>query len=233
MFVTKCDNFTVNQFVWWAINSNAYVVCEGKSLLIVDPIDSEEFYEFVWEQKAKNILIILTHSHYDHISGLNHLKELEAELCVLASKKCSLNIRNARKNLSHYSNIIAALHDYKTFRTELVKDFKPFVCEAADVTFEARLKTEWSGHSLQLTEYKGHSEDSICCILDNKYLFSGDTLMPFPTVTQLPGGSKKLFLKEDIPKLKKLIGKIDVVFPGHGMPGDLCTMCAVNVKQGK
>ena len=76
MFVTDCKGFQVHQFVWWAINSNTYVICGKESLLIVDPVDSEEFYQFVQKQPVQKALVLLTHGHYDHVSGLNKLRQI-------------------------------------------------------------------------------------------------------------------------------------------------------------
>ncbi|MBO5637289.1 MAG: MBL fold metallo-hydrolase [Acidaminococcaceae bacterium] len=98
MVVTECEGFTVYQFVWWAINSNAYVVCGMDSMLIVDPIDSEEFYVFLQKQPLQKVLVLLTHGHYDHISGLNKLREIFPDCCVISSKACSENIQMPKKN---------------------------------------------------------------------------------------------------------------------------------------
>lgn len=229
MLLTKMNGIQFYQFVWQVINSNTFVICENNLLLIIDPIDSKELYKFLENQSYKRTLIILTHSHFDHISGLNKVRQIEPNCSVLASEECSLNIQDYKKNLSYYSNIICDFINYTT-NNESETILFPFVCDSADKTFETELELEWAGHKLQLTEYRGHSKDSICCIMDGYYLFSGDTILPFPTVTQLPGGNRKRFWKEDIPKLKKLVSKIEMVFPGHGMPGNLEDMLKANTR---
>lgn len=237
MFVTECEGFSVYQFVWWAINSNAYVVREKDSLLIVDPIDSEEFYQFVQKQHVQKALVLLTHGHYDHISGLNKLKQLIPDCFVIASKACSENIQTPKKNLSNIADAIIAFQgrvDYKSELDNLAKTLvKPFSCAPADKTFEEEMDLLWEGHNLRLTEYSGHSKDSVCCIVDNKHMFSGDTLLPIPTVTRLPGGSTSRFWEEDVPKLEILREHIVMVFPGHEMPGPLKKMLEVNVKPAR
>ncbi len=262
MFITKCNGFTVYQFVWQVINSNTYVVCEKNICLIVDPIDSQEFYQFVQDRfglgdkkrtdSKENaelidrtdveVLILLTHSHYDHISGLNKLRQMLPNLCVIASKACSENIQNPKKNLSNIAEAIIAfqskIDNHMGEGNAAVANaiamkkvtLEPFACGPADRTFANELQLKWQGHTLQLTEYRGHSKDSVCCIMDGKYLFSGDTLLPIPTVTRLPGGSTAKFWEEDMPKLEKLANKIVHVFPGHEMPGRLEDMLAVNVR---
>lgn len=234
MIVIELDGFKVYQFEWQIINSNTYVILEKESCLIVDPIDSEEFYRFVQEiltdSKQTDALILLSHSHYDHICGLNRLREMFPKHLVLSSKSCSDNIQSPKKNLSNIAGAIIAFQDC-TERKEMIDNLvKPFGCEPADETFENRLQMEWEGHVLQLDEYRGHSKDSVCCVMDGKYLFSGDTILPIPTVTRLPGGSTEKFWEEDIPKLIILSEQIDMVFPGHGKPGKIKDMLAVNVK---
>ena len=67
-----------------------------------------------------------------------------------------------------------------------------------------------------LKETPGHSKGSICIFLDEKVMFSGDTLVTgFNTIVRLPGGSKKDFYSITIPYLKQLDEDI-VVYPGHG-----------------
>ncbi len=237
MFVTETDSFQVNQFIWWVINSNSYVVCGKESLLIVDPVDSGEFYQFVQQQIVRNALVILTHSHYDHIIGLNKLRQIVPDTCVVASKTCSDNIQTPKKNLSNIADAIRSFQsriDHKEELDDLVESLvKPFSCAPADKTFEKETNLDWEGHSLQLVEYSGHSKDSICCIMDKRFLFSGDTLLPIPTVTRLPGGSTLRFWQDDMPKLEKLTNQIEMVFPGHEMPGSLHDMLAVNVKPAR
>lgn len=237
MFITECEDFQVYQFVWDIINSNCFVICGRQSLFIVDPIDSEEFYQFVQKQPLQKAIAILTHSHYDHISGLNKLKQIIPNCIVVASKVCSENIQNPKKNLSNIADAIIKFQchveckgDHNEVREKLVQ---PFSCNAVDKTFEKEMDFVWEGHSVFLASYHGHSKDSACSIVDKKYLFSGDTLLPIPTVTRLPGGSTARFWEEDIPKLKKMINQIVKVFPGHEMPGMLKDMLAVNVKPAR
>ena len=43
---------------------------------------------------------------------------------------------------------------------------------------------------------------NLIAVVDNKFMFSGDTLLSIPTITRFRSGSTKLFWEEDIPKLK-------------------------------
>ena len=216
----EVDGITIYQFVWDVLDSNCYVIKEENSSLIIDPIDLQEFYEFI--KDSKDTTIILTHAHYDHICGLNRVRELVSKTTVICSKTCSINIQSPRKNLSNIANAVLAFHENREQRDEV----QSFGCDSADVVYEGSKEIQWNDHLIELTEYHGHSPDSECVVIDKRYLFTGDTLLPIPTVTRLPGGSTKRFVEEDIPRLEAL--KIEKVFPGHGEIGILQNMLLTN-----
>lgn len=73
------------------LSSNMYMIVEGKHAVIIDP-----FQEL---KPADNLIIdkiILTHEHYDHISGVNDWKHL-TNAPVLCSKTCGENIQSSKK----------------------------------------------------------------------------------------------------------------------------------------
>ncbi|MCR4717791.1 MAG: hypothetical protein K5656_11500 [Lachnospiraceae bacterium] len=58
-------------------------------------------------------------------------------------------------------------------------------------------------------------------------MFLGDTVLNIPTITRFSGGSTDEFKEHDIPKLKEL--NVEIVYPGHGVPGVLDTMLSGNM----
>ena len=127
------------------------------------------------------------------------------------------------------SNSAAAfLSFYEQGRNKGVR-IEPFTCLPAEETFEEEKKLDWKGHEVRLSAFFGHSNDSLIAVVDDQYMFSGDTLLSIPTVTRLPKGNTKRFLEEDIPKLKALTA--DTVYPGHRKPGNRKEMLAINEKQ--
>lgn len=102
-------------------------------------------------------------------------------------------------------------------------NIQPYSCEA-DRTFDGECRMSWEGHSLWLKETPGHSAGSICILLDEKILFSGDSLVTgHPTILRLPGGSKKNFKMITIPFFESLDSEL-VVYPGHGEMQSLSSM---------
>lgn len=214
----------VYRFQWDVLESNAYVLLSNDNAIIIDPIDTEEFYSFIKGIQKANIL--LTHAHYDHISGLNKTRNILAESSVYSSRRCSEHIQDSKFNMSFYANASLIIQGCPGHEDKI----QPFCCKPADYVFEQTSVLQFWGHTVELYEMAGHTSDSICVILDGSYLFSGDTLLSNPTVTNLPSGSKKLFFEKDIVLMESWKDRVAMVFPGHGAPGNLDEMIVLNKK---
>lgn len=215
----------MRQFTWDILDANSWLMIEGKSGLLFDPVDSRTLYGAV--AGLTELLIVLTHCHYDHIGGLNHIRAMKPGARVLSTSACSERIGSPGGNLSNVANAFMAFHNHSNTVEDLVT---PFSCAAADWTFEGLLDTQWQGHALKLREYNGHARGSLCCEIDGSLLVTGDTLLPLPTVTRLPGGSTRRFREEDLPRLEAMRGRIRRVYPGHGQPGRLEDMLRLNTE---
>ncbi len=99
----------IKQFVWDVVDSNSWLIVENNCGLLIDVIDSQEMYDDVLN--LKNLMIILTHRHFDHIIGLNKLCEIRHDLIVIASEKCSENIGNKYRNMSDTANAFMKFYD--------------------------------------------------------------------------------------------------------------------------
>ncbi len=223
MIVVERNETSIRQFIWDYLDSNAYVICEGKEALIVDPIDTEEFWQYVERSEIESAVVFLTHEHFDHINGLNRLRD-RIPCKVYAHVDCSKNIGIESGNLSKLANIIVQYSD------KLVKSkplLIPFVCKPADITFEVELECSWHSHHIRLLHTPGHSAGSACMIFDKKLMFSGDTLLIIPTITRFPGGNREAFASITVPRLNNLEG-IRYDFPGHGESGTFIEMLWLN-----
>ena len=99
-------------------------------------------------------------------------------------------------------------------------DVQPYSCQA-DETYEGRKEWNWEGHKIVMQETPGHSKGSSGILMDDMYLFSGDTLVTgHETILRLPGSSKKDFANITVPYLESLDKEI-MVYPGHGKPQKL------------
>lgn len=216
----------IRQFTWEVLDSNAWLIAEAGDGLLVDPVDSPALYAEI--EALEGLTVILTHCHFDHICGLNRIRKMKPQAHVIATAECSERIQRPGGNLSNIADALMAFHDPDA---RSIQKIIPFTCAPADEVFRGQMRFQWRDHDVTLTEYNGHVMGGLCCAFDGVHLFTGDTLLPLPTVTRLPGGSTKRFWNEDMPRLEALRGHIEQVYPGHGVPGHLEDMLLLNQKE--
>lgn len=214
------NGFAIENYVWSVYDANSWLIIDNNCGLLIDVVDSDELYKRI--DKLDKIIIMLTHSHFDHICGLNKVREIRPDSTVYSTKQCSINIGNKHNNMSSSANVFMTFYKGTPFEGNI--DITE--CKPADITFDEKYDFIWQNHFIELKSFFGHSNDSMAVLVDNKYLFSGDTILPIPTVTRFKGGSTERFWLEDIPNLRKLV--VDKVFPGHGIPGSLEEMIQIN-----
>lgn len=212
----------IEQFVWEPVDSNSWLIVERNMGLLIDVIDSDDLFSAVAD--LETLTVILTHSHFDHIVGINRLRELKPDITVLSTAQCSDNIGNKFRNMSSTADAFLTFYHQGEKRDCKIE---PFICEPATKTFETQDIFEWCGHSIKLTPVYGHSNDGLIAVVDGMLLFSGDTLLSVPTATRFPSGNSKRFWFEDMPMLQGL-KNIECVYPGHGQPRKLEEMLEIN-----
>ncbi len=191
--------------------SNMYFLMHEKSTIIIDPHVSEEALTYIDSNSLIVNYIILTHEHYDHISGVNLFRKMFG--CkVICSYECAEAIQHPNLNFSKYFDVLMEIMPKEKEQGSL--DIKPYSC-FADISFEKKLELKWEGHEVLLKSTPGHSKGSICILVDNTYLFSGDSLLrDYPTVTCLKGGNSKTYKDRTLIFLNKLSQEV-IVYPGH------------------
>ncbi len=212
----------IKRFEWGIIDSNTWLILEDDHGLLIDAVDNTDLYNLIVD--LKSITVILTHSHFDHIIGLNRIRELRPDSTVIATQKCSEYLGNVFRNMS--SSATAFMKFYESGQRGNII-IEPFTCEPANRIFEDDFKIKWRGHKVELIAVHGHTDDGLIAIIDEKEMFSGDTLLGIPTITRFPTGSSKRFWFEDIPLLK-CMGDGITVYPGHGYEDKIEDMLAVN-----
>ena len=174
----------IKRYVSGLLSSNMYVISEGNHAVVIDP------FEDTAPLGALTVdYIILTHEHYDHISGVNKWKEATGAP-VLCSKPCAENIQNPKKNLANHFKEFCELQTWMDL-DEIPASDPDYAC-SADESFEDEMTLRWQGHELHLIEIPGHSLGSIGIMMDGKEFFSGDSLMENCEIElRMPGGSRK------------------------------------------
>ncbi|MCQ2497588.1 MAG: MBL fold metallo-hydrolase [Lachnospiraceae bacterium] len=186
------------------LDSNMYLICENQRTIIVDPC--------IIDKKIFNVdYILLTHEHYDHISGVNYWKS-KTGAKVIASEICAEKCIDSRKNLSRYFDSFCDIQTWlEGYVAPQVSDYE---CEV-DLTFNKNCKIEWEGHSICIKECPGHSLGSCLIFLDDKFVFSGDSIFEnMKTESGFPGGSRKAWREVGYPLVESLRDDY-IVYPGH------------------
>ena len=197
---------TIERITSSCLLSNMYFIREENHIIVIDPCIVDDFPD-----DCKLDYILLTHEHIDHISGVNYWKSLTGAP-VLCNKECADNIKNPKKNMSHYFEAFSALQTWAP--KSCIKDFGDYSC-IADEVYSDEYIFYWCGHTIRCFSTPGHSEGSSCILVDDKYAFSGDSLIKgFEPTLRFPGGSKKMWLTQGMPRLKEL--DVDtLIYPGH------------------
>lgn len=194
--------FFVEQIVNKPINSNCFIVytAESSSCVIIDSgtEDCKEILIFLAEKNLTPNYIFLTHEHFDHIWGVNKLKEM-FDSKLVCSAICAENIIDKKKNLSVFYNQVG----FETCGADIIINDKEF-------------NLNWNGYEVIFYVTPGHSDASICIHMDG-ILFTGDTIIKNEkTVTKLPSGNKTKLIKT-ITYLKTLFfAKKIIIHAGHG-----------------
>lgn len=219
MDVFQYDDILVYRSVYAPVSSNMFVLITGHEAIVFDPNEDEELICILKQRRVTFVHILLTHGHYDHISGVQWLKDhFEAE--VFCQEKCADRLANSKRPLSRLVAMVLAAQDkedgghrYQDFK----ESYKPFTIKA-DTTFEKEDSLSIGDMEFKVTSTPGHSEGSACYILNDKIVFTGDTLLQdYPVITKFPGGNTKYYQEFALPYLQSLDKNL-IVMPGHGDP---------------
>lgn len=212
----RLSNMAIIEFLGKYIEEKTYVLQEGKQLLMVDAVRSDELDSYLERIKPTHIWIVLTHEHIDHIYGVAHYRK-QYDCDVLCSCSCGERIKNSKTNFSYYKEVLFGMRANCVVPTEIDAEY---VCHA-DKTFQNYIHWDWEGHELSMWETPGHSPGSICVLLDGKALFTGDSLLKKDKIiTRFPGGNKQEYRSRTLPLLQQFSMEIEV-YPGHGESGKM------------
>lgn len=146
----------INVVVLGHIQSNCYLVSSEKAAVVVDPgFNSAAVTEFLKQNSNKERLILLTHSHFDHIGGADNLRN-ETDTKIGIGEFDNPALSNTKINLS------------ELFHAKL----SPF---SADILFKDGDIFTVGDLCFNVIHTPGHTVGGVCYQIEN-ILFSGDTL---------------------------------------------------------
>lgn len=203
----------IQRAVFDCIDSNMYFVIEENEALLIDPHENTDVIRQLKEHDVKKVTIILTHEHLDHVSGVVYYQN-KFPCQIITNEECKKIVENPKNRLT--ANFAALfIREGKEKRRRVQKLCHQKVHFMVDIAFKDKYEIVWMGHHIFLKSTPGHSMASICILIDDRYLFSGDTVIPgVQTETRFPGGSSDE-LKKSMMYLQSLDSKIQL-YPGHG-----------------
>ena len=188
----------IKKFVIGMIGTNCYVVSNEntKECFIVDPaVCDSNVISYIETEGLSLKAILLTHGHFDHIMGIDGVRE-KFQVPVYASEKEQEILQDARLNLS------AAYGGGYTF---------------SDATYvRDGEELEIAGMKIKVIETPGHTAGGCCYyIAEEEVLFSGDSLFCASIGrTDFPTGSSSQLVRAVRDKLL-VLPEDTMVYPGH------------------
>ena len=191
-------DFSVKSFEVGPVAANCYILKDNDSNegMVIDPGGNpDKILSAIKEMGVEVKLIALTHGHFDHIGGLDKVKNA-LNVPVAIHEADGEMLTDAKKNLSAFVGA-------------------PGEMEKADVLLKDGDNISFGGCSLKVIHTPGHTPGGVC-FYGGGALFSGDTLFAGSVGrTDFPGSSTEDILDSIRNRLAKVSGATKV-FPGHG-----------------
>ena len=192
------------RFINALMNSNCYIIIdeERKNCIVIDPASEHSEREIECIEKKELVLnyIILTHEHTDHTWGVNALKNKYPNSKIVCSEYCKNNVK--KESQSYF----LLYYDDPNYHYEMAPVDKVIV--------ENETIIDWNGIKIVFLLTPGHSMGSMCISIGD-YLFTGDTIMPFPPHLNKRYSKLELF-KESINLINSKYPPKTIIYPGHG-----------------
>lgn len=187
------------RFVSDDFQSNVFVLEDNQTnqVWLIDAGYSKELIKYLYYGKILNG-IFLTHSHFDHISGLNKILAIFPNTKVYSKASSLEYLSNSEKNLSmfHESPIV--------YCGNIVELNNYDIISINDV------------ESIKVYETPGHHPTCLTYVF-GKYIFTGDAFIPGrKVITNLPEGDKKL-AQLSFSKIVSLVLDKKIICPGHSI----------------
>ncbi|MDY6296027.1 MAG: MBL fold metallo-hydrolase [Schwartzia succinivorans] len=219
----------VHRFEMPGIHSNMYIIMEQNEAFIVDPNINEDALLLMRGNGVQSATVVLTHEHFDHISGVNWLRE-NMYCRVLCTQSAKEAIQDSYTNLAQYWDVV--MMDKSPEEQEaglLVKD-ENYTC-MADAVFPLDKALNWHNHEIKGIAAPGHSPGGMLIRFDD-VVFTGDNLVNgVGVICRLPGGKWRDYKNITLPIFSNLNERVQI-YPGHGDSGDLFELSKYLVKYG-
>lgn len=176
------------------LSANNYLLTDGDEAVLIDCSAFEP--KILEELKGKTLkYILLTHGHFDHILGINKMRE-KTGAKVLVHEADVERIKESPKMMLYMG--MTGIQEQKV---------DEFLTDGQIIKF--------GNTEIKVIFTPGHTQGGVCYMVDDK-LFSGDTLFRGSCGRcDLPGGNFPQ-IKDSIQKILFKLDDNTTVYPGHG-----------------
>ena len=188
-----------NTYIIWDDTLEAAVIDAGN----MNERENEVLAKFIADNGLKPKYALNTHGHFDHLLGVDFLREKYGAQLAMSSKD---------EFLLKGASVSAELFGVKA-------DALP---EAIDVDLEGKESIKFGNTELKIIPTPGHTPGHVAFFEpESKVLFTGDTLFRESIGrTDLPGGDYSWIMRSIIENILPL-GDDVKIYPGHGDISDL------------
>ena len=199
----------IARLIFNPLQENTYVVWdESLEAVVIDAGNMSErenatLEQFLSERGLKPIYALNTHGHFDHLMGVEFLRQRYGAKFAVSSKDKFL-VENATQS------------------AELFGVRAGDMPEKIDVDLEGMQSISFGQSELQIISTPGHTPGHVAFYEpEAKLLFTGDTLFRESIGrTDLPGGDYSWIMKSILDKIMPLGDEVKV-YPGHGETTDI------------
>lgn len=188
-----------NTYIIWDDTLEAAVIDAGN----MNERENEVLAKFITDNGLKPKYALNTHGHFDHLLGVDFLREKYGAQLAMSSKD---------EFLLKGASVSAELFGVKA-------DALP---EAIDVDLEGKESIKFGNTELKIILTPGHTPGHVAFFEpESKVLFTGDTLFRESIGrTDLPGGDYSWIMRSIIENILPL-GDDVKIYPGHGDTSDI------------
>jgi len=199
----------IARLIFNPLQENTYVVWdESLEAVVIDAGNMSErenatLEQFLSERGLTPVYALNTHGHFDHLMGVEFLRQRYGAKFAVSSKDKFL-VENATQS------------------AELFGIRAGDMPEKIDVDLEGMQSISFGQSELQIISTPGHTPGHVAFYEPNaKILFTGDTLFRESIGrTDLPGGDYSWIMKSILEKIMPLGDEVKV-YPGHGETTDI------------
>lgn len=184
----------INTFTAGPIDANNYLLTDNDEAVLIDCSEAKpEVLSALEGKKLK--FILLTHGHFDHVLGVNEMRE-KTGAKVLINKEDVVRMNESADIM-------------RTFGVQGVETPK------ADDFLNDGDTLKFGNTEIKVIATPGHTQGCVCYLIDGK-LFSGDTLFKESVGRcDLPGGNFQK-LSDSVKNRLFTLDDNTIVYPGHG-----------------